>query len=51
MKCPYTVSIAEASNGGTGLQEEWGDLTFHNTNLSTENQPSNSMDSTKQETS
>ena len=43
-------AVAEASSSDTGLQEEWSGLTFQNTELSTDNQPSNFMDSAKQET-
>ncbi|CBI21222.3 unnamed protein product, partial [Vitis vinifera] len=43
-------AVAEASSSDTGLQEEWSGLTFQNTELSTDNQPSHFMDSAKQET-
>lgn len=43
-------AVAEASSSDTGLQEEWSGLTFQNTELSTDNQPSHYMDSAKQET-
>lgn len=42
-------AVAEASSSDTGLQEEWSGLTFQNTDLSTDNQPSNVMDSEKQQ--
>ncbi|KAF5480205.1 hypothetical protein F2P56_000971 [Juglans regia] len=44
-------AVAEASSSDTGPQEEWSGLTFQNTELSTDNQPSNVMDSEKQQSS
>ncbi|KAL5582176.1 hypothetical protein UlMin_014618 [Ulmus minor] len=42
-------AVAEASSSDTGVQEEWSGLTFQNTELSTDNQPSNILDSEKQQ--
>ncbi|XP_057973995.1 uncharacterized protein LOC131161937 isoform X2 [Malania oleifera] len=42
-------AVAEASSSDTGLQEEWSGLTFQNTELSADNQPSNYVDSEKQQ--
>ncbi|PON83484.1 hypothetical protein TorRG33x02_207560 [Trema orientale] len=42
-------AVGEASSSDTGLQEEWSGLTFQNTELSTDNQTSNIMDSEKQQ--
>ncbi|KAK9272955.1 hypothetical protein L1049_003335 [Liquidambar formosana] len=42
-------AVAEASSSDTGLQEEWSGLTFQNMELSADNQPSNFMDSGKQQ--
>lgn len=42
-------AVAEASSSDTGLQEEWSGLTFQNTEMSTDNQPSNILDSDKQQ--
>lgn len=42
-------AVAEASSSDTGLQEEWSGLTFQNTEISTENQPSNILDGDKQQ--
>lgn len=42
-------AVAEASSSDTGLQEEWSGLTFQNTEISTDNQPSNILDSDKQQ--
>ncbi|KAG6656943.1 hypothetical protein CIPAW_04G056400 [Carya illinoinensis] len=44
-------AVAEASSSDTGLQEEWSGLSFQNSELSTDNQPSNAMDSEKQQSS
>ncbi|KAF5457659.1 hypothetical protein F2P56_021745 [Juglans regia] len=44
-------AVAETSSSDTGLQEEWSGLTFQNSELSTDNQPSNAMDSEKQQSS
>ncbi|KAA8547916.1 hypothetical protein F0562_004345 [Nyssa sinensis] len=44
-------AVAEASSSDTGLQEEWSGLSFQNTELSTENQPSNFVDSGKKQAS
>uniref|UniRef100_A0A5B6ZF66 Uncharacterized protein n=1 Tax=Davidia involucrata TaxID=16924 RepID=A0A5B6ZF66_DAVIN len=43
-------AVAEASSSDTGLQEEWSGLSFQNAELSTDNQPSNFVDSGKQQT-
>ncbi|XP_038891180.1 uncharacterized protein LOC120080554 isoform X2 [Benincasa hispida] len=42
-------AVAEASSSDTGIQEEWSGLTFQNTELSTENQHSNIVDSKKEQ--
>lgn len=42
-------AVAEASSSDTGLQEEWSGLTFQNTEMSTDNQTSNILDSDKQQ--
>nr|GMC99344.1 Serine-rich adhesin for platelets like [Ipomoea batatas] len=42
-------AVAEASSSDTGLQEEWSGLSFQNPELSTENQPSNYVDSGRQQ--
>ncbi|KAA8530432.1 hypothetical protein F0562_005141 [Nyssa sinensis] len=42
-------AVAEASSSDTGLQEEWSGLSFQNTEPSTDNQPSNFVDSGKQQ--
>ncbi|KAL6961195.1 hypothetical protein U1Q18_038960 [Sarracenia purpurea var. burkii] len=43
-------AVAEASSSDTGLQEEWSGLSFQNTEPSTDNQPSNFVDTGKQQT-
>lgn len=43
-------AVAEASSSDNGLQEEWSGLSFQNTELSTDNQHSNFLDSGKQQT-
>lgn len=42
-------AVAEASSSDTGVQEEWSGLTFQNTEMSTDNQTSNILDSDKQQ--
>lgn len=45
-------AVAEAtSSDNTGLQEEWSGLSYQNPDLSTDNQPSNIVDSGNQHTS
>lgn len=45
-------AVAEAtSSDATGLQEEWSGLSYQNPDLSTDNQPSNFVDSGNQHTS
>ncbi|GMP28696.1 hypothetical protein CsSME_00004138 [Camellia sinensis var. sinensis] len=43
-------AVAEASSSDTGLQEEWSGLSFQNTELSNDHQPSNFLESRKQQT-
>ncbi|XP_059645136.1 uncharacterized protein LOC132286767 isoform X2 [Cornus florida] len=43
-------AVAEVSSSDTGLQEEWSGLSFQNTEMSTDNQPSSFMDSGVQQT-
>ncbi|XP_052196419.1 uncharacterized protein LOC127803869 isoform X2 [Diospyros lotus] len=44
-------AVAESSSTDTGLQEEWSGLSFQNTEVSTDNQPSSLVHSGKQQTS
>ncbi|KAK3032570.1 hypothetical protein RJ639_036809 [Escallonia herrerae] len=43
-------AVAEASSSDTGQQEEWSGLSFQNPDLSTDNQPSNFVESGNQQT-